>query len=161
MRRLLIDTNVVLDVVLDREPHSRAAAALLSAVDSGRVEGHLAAHGFTTVFYLVAKQQGRQIAHTQIRSLLTFLRVAAVDHAVLRRASLLEIGDFEDAVTCSAAEAAGCEAIVTRDAKGFRSGPVRAISPDVALATLHSEVNEPVAAYDSAPRRRRRSRKRS
>lgn len=156
MRRFLIDTNVVLDVVLDREPHSRAAAALLSAVDSGRVQGHLAAHAFTTVFYFIAKEQGRRTANAQIRRLLTFLRVAAVDTAVLQRASLLEMDDFEDAVTCSAAESAGCEAIVTRGAKGFRSGPVPAVTTEVALAALDSEVNEPVAAYDSAPRRRRR-----
>lgn len=50
MNRLLIDINVVLDVLLDRQPHVEASAALWAAVENERVEGWIAAHGVTTVF---------------------------------------------------------------------------------------------------------------
>ncbi|HET9768665.1 MAG TPA: PIN domain-containing protein [Thermoanaerobaculia bacterium] len=156
MRRILVDINVALDVVLDRKPHSASAAALLSALEAGRYEGFLAGHAFTTVFYLVARQRDRAVAHRVVRSLLSFLRVAAVDDAVLRRASMLERADFEDAVTAAAAEAAGCEAIATRDPGGFKGGAVRAVHPELILAALAEEVHEPTASYGGTATRRRR-----
>jgi predicted nucleic acid-binding protein len=62
--------------------------------------------------------------------------VAPVDEKVLRRALSLGWTDFEDAVCASAAEVCGCDAIVTRDAKGFVDSPVRIIDPPTALAWL-------------------------
>ncbi|HEV8238043.1 MAG TPA: PIN domain-containing protein [Thermoanaerobaculia bacterium] len=156
MRRVLIDTNVALDVVLDRQPHSAMSAALLSAVEAGRCEGYLAAHAFTTIFYLTAKQRNRATAHRAVRYLLSFLRVAEVDDAVVRRAALVEHADFEDAVTAAAAEAARCDAIATRDPAGFRHGPVRAIAPDLILAVLAEEVHESAGVYGGTSKRRRR-----
>ena len=156
MRRVLIDTNVALDVVLDRQPHSAASAALLSAVEARRCEGFLAAHAFTTIFYLTAKQRNRAVAHRAVKYLLSFLRVAAVDDAVVRRAALVERADFEDAVTAAAAEAARCDVLATRDPAGFRQGLVRALAPELVLAALAEEVHEPAADYSAAPKRRRR-----
>ncbi|HXT50327.1 MAG TPA: PIN domain-containing protein [Thermoanaerobaculia bacterium] len=156
MRRILVDTNVALDVVLDREPHSAVSAALLSALEAGRCEGFLAAHAFTTIFYLTAKQRDRATAHQAVKYLLSFLRVASVDDAVLRRAALVEGADFEDSVTSAAAEAARCDVLATRDPAGFRQGLVRAIAPDLLLAALAEEVHEPASEYGGAPKRRRR-----
>lgn len=156
MRRVLLDTNVALDVVLDRQPHSAVSAALLSAADARRCEGFLAAHAFTTIFYLTAKQRGRAAAHRAVSDLLSFLRVAAVDDAVVRRAALVESADFEDAVTATAAEAARCDVIATRDPAGFRQGLVRALAPELVLAAIAEEVHEPAAEYAAAPTRRRR-----
>jgi hypothetical protein len=64
--------------------------------------------------------------------------------------------DFEDAVGAAAAEAAGCEAVVTRDAAGFANTPVPGIDPPLALALLAGEVHEPAAAYGTRRRRRPR-----
>jgi predicted nucleic acid-binding protein len=157
VRRILLDTNVVLDVVLDRAPHSAVSAALLSAVEAGRCEGFLAAHAFTTIFYLTAKQRGRATAHRAVKYLLSFSRVASVDDNVMRRATLLEGADFEDSVTSAAAEAARCDVIATRDPAGFRQGLVRATAPELILAMLAEEIHEPAPEYGGAPKRRRRS----
>ncbi|HVS65419.1 MAG TPA: PIN domain-containing protein [Thermoanaerobaculia bacterium] len=147
MRRLLVDLNVVLDVLLDREPHAAASAALWAAVEEGRVGGLVPAHGVTTIFYLVAKERDRTDARRVVSDLLAVFGVAAVDEAVLRRAAALEMPDFEDAVAAAAAEAAGCDAIVTRDPAGFGGSPVEAIEPLLALAALESEVHEAAAVY--------------
>ena len=58
MRRILLDTNVVLDVLLDRHPHAQASAALWAAVETGIAEGMLAAHAITTIHYLIRKEKG-------------------------------------------------------------------------------------------------------
>jgi hypothetical protein len=80
-----------------------------------------------------------------------------VDERVLRRATSLELEDFEDSVAAAAAEAAGCELIVTRDPSGFARSPVAAMEPLLALAVLDSEVHERAAEYGR--RRRRPSRR--
>jgi len=157
VRRVLVDLNVVLGVLLDREPHVEASASLWAAIEERRVEGLLAAHGFTTIFYLVAKHRGGAAARQVIADLLTVFHVAPVDEAVLRRAAALELADFEDAVGAAAAEAASCEAIVTRDPSGFVGSPVEPMEPLLALAALDSEVQEPAAAYDTRRRRRRKA----
>jgi predicted nucleic acid-binding protein len=155
VRRVLVDLNVVLDVLLDREPHVAASAAFWAAVEDGRVEGLIAAHGFTTISYLVARHHGREEARRVVDDLLAVFGVATVDEAVVRRAAALALPDFEDAVGAAAAEAAGCEAVVTRDAAGFAKTPVPGIDPPLALALLAGEVHEPAAAYGTRRRRRR------
>jgi predicted nucleic acid-binding protein len=151
VKRLLVDLNVLLDVLLDREPHVAASAAVWAAVEEGRAEGLVPAHGFTTIFYLVAREGGRAEARRVVADLLAVFRVAGEDETVVRRAAALDLPDFEDAVTAAAAEAAACEAIVTRDTSGFTGSPIPALDPPLTLALLADEVHEP------APRRRRRS----
>lgn len=157
MKRLLVDLNVLLDVLLDREPHAPASAAVWTAVEEGRAEGLVAAHGFTTIFYLLAKRGGRDEARRVIADLLSVFTVAAVDESIVRRAAGLGMADFEDAVGAAAAEAAGCDAIVTRDAAGFAASPVPAIDPALALALLADEVHEPAARYGTRRRKGLRS----
>jgi predicted nucleic acid-binding protein len=159
VKRFLVDLNVVLDVLLDREPHAAASAALWAAIEGQRAEGLVPAHGFTTIFYLVAKDRGRAEARRVIADLLTVFGVAAVDEGVLRRATTLELADFEDSVAAAAAEATDCEAIVTRDPRGFARSPVEAVEPLLALAALDSEIHEGGAVYGR--RRRRPARRRT
>jgi len=136
MRRVLVDTNVVLDVLLDRRPHVEGSAAVWAAVETGVVKGFLAAHAVTTVHYLVQKELGRARAARTVVSILRVFDVAAVDRAVVELALQRPHPDFEDAVTAAAAQVAGCEMIVTRDPKGFRGAPVRPVTPEAALPLL-------------------------
>jgi predicted nucleic acid-binding protein len=136
MKRVLIDTNVVLDVLLERKPHLAASAAVWDAIESGSTEGYLAAHAITTIHYLAAKQLGARRAKRVIASLLRVFRVGAVDGDVLRNALQHETQDFEDAVSTAAAEAASCEAIVTRDTRGFRVAALPVLTPEAAAPLL-------------------------
>lgn len=156
MRRILVDLNVLLDVLLDRNPHVVESSALWRAVEEERVEGLVAAHGFTTVFYLVAKRFGRGEARRVVGDLLTVFGVAGEDEEVVRRATLLDLDDFEDAVGVAAAEAAGCDAIVTRDLADFAASPLPVFEPGLALALLAGELNEPPPPPYGSPRRRRK-----
>jgi len=136
MRRFLFDTNVVLDVLLDRQPHAEASAVVWEAVETGGGEGMLAAHAVTTIHDLVRKETGAVKARQVVSAVLRVFAVAAVDGAVVHEALQLPFSDFEDAVTAAAARAAGCECIVTRDPKGFRGSPVRALTPEAAAPLL-------------------------
>ena len=136
MKRILFDTNVVLDVLLDRQPHAEASAAAWAAVETGRSEGMLAAHAVTTIHYLVQKEMGNSKARQILSTILRVFEVAAVDGAVVQEALQLPLSNFEDAVTAAAARLAGCECIVTRDPKGFRRSPVRCLTPEAVLPVL-------------------------
>ncbi len=136
MKRILFDANVVLDVLLDRQPHVEASAAAWAAVETGFAEGMLAAHAVTTIHYLVRKEKGSVKAGRIVSAILRVFGVAAVDAAVLQEALQLSLPDFEDAVTAAAARLAGCELIVTRDPKGFRGSPVRSLTPEAVTPLL-------------------------
>ena len=135
MKRLLLDLNIVLDVVLDRA-ESASAARLWAALERGKGRGYVPAHGVTTIYYLVSRAQGAAFARRATDGILRTFAVASVDEKVLRRALSLGWPDFEDAVCASAAEFCGCDAIVTRDPKGFAESPVRVVDCPGALAWL-------------------------
>ena len=125
--KVLFDTNVVLDVLLEREPHVDAAARLFSLVDNGSLEGSICATTATTVFY---------IAEAQVRDLLALFDVASVDRDVLTSALDLDFDDFEDAVLHQAAVAGGIAAVVTRDRGGFAKATLPVFDPHELLAAV-------------------------
>jgi predicted nucleic acid-binding protein len=139
MNRILFDTNVVLDVLLDRQPHVEASAAAWAAIETGSAEGMLAAHAVTTIHYLVQKEMGNGKARRILSSILRVFGVAAIDDAVVQEALQLPFSDFEDAVTAAAARLAGCECIVTRNPKDFRRSPVRCLTPEAAIPLLNGK----------------------
>jgi len=139
MKRILFDVNVVLDVLLDRKPHTEASAAAWAAVETGMAEGLLAAHGVTIIHYLIRKETGAAKARRTLSAILKVFGAAAVDAAVFQEALQLSCSDFEDAVTAVAARRAGCDYIVTRDPKGFRGSPVRSLTPEAAVPLLSRE----------------------
>jgi len=139
MTRILFDTNVILDVLLDRQPHSTASATAWESVETGIVEGLLAAHAVTTIHYLVRKETGAVRARRTVAAVLKVFEVAMVDGAVIQEALQLALADFEDAVTAAAARCAGCEFILTRDPKGFRGSPVRCLTPEAMTPLFGNE----------------------
>ena len=139
MRQALIDTNVVLDVLLDRQPHVEGSAAVWAAVETGLSKGFLAAHAITTIHYLVRRELGSARAKRTVAAILRIFDVAAVDGTVIQEALQLSLPDFEESVTAAAAQLAGCDVIVTRDPNGFRGSPVRTLTPEAALPILGKE----------------------
>ncbi len=136
MKRLLLDLNIFLDVILDRAPHADVAAALWAAVERGEAHGMVPAHGLTTIFYILEKAHGRTFARQGVERLIGVFEVAPVDDKVVRRALALAWPDFEDAVCAAAAEACACHAIVTRDPDGYPEAPLPVIDAAAALSWL-------------------------
>jgi len=138
LKRLLLDLNVVIDVMLDR-PEADVAAALWAVIERGQGHGLVPAHGVTTIFYLLAKARDAAFARESVGRLLGVFTVAPVDHDVVRRALSLAWPDFEDAVCAAAAEASHCDALVTRDPRGFPNASLPVIDPAAALSWLAPE----------------------
>lgn len=129
--RVLFDTNVVLDLLRDREPWSKTVTQLFTRVESGSLEGYLGATTVTTIFYLAAKTVGaKRGARQQVRSLLALCAIAPVHRPVLEAAIELNFADFEDAVLHEVARQVAAEAIVMRDPAGFKKSELAILTPE-------------------------------
>ena len=128
--KVLLDTNIVLDLLMDRMPFSEYAVVLFSKVEQGTIIGYLCGSTITTVYYLVAKTVGATRAQEEIRKLLRLFEVAPVNRHVLESALAADFNDFEDAVIHEAACHVGAEALVTRNQKDFRKSRIPVYSSE-------------------------------
>jgi len=128
--RLMLDFNVLLDVAQRREPFYTASAKVLSQAVEGTSVACLPGHALTTLHYIVASYAGKEHADTLVDWTLAHLEIVPQDRIQFIRARSLRFKDFEDAAVASAAEAAGCELIVTRNVADFGSSPVPPVTPE-------------------------------
>jgi predicted nucleic acid-binding protein len=134
--KVLFDTNVVLDLLLAREPHAGVAARLFTLVDNDRIDGAVSATTVTTVAYVATKAVGAKEARKLLRGLLDLFAVAAVDRQVLEAALRLDFEDIEDAVIHEAATAWGAAGIVTRNGRDFARASLPVFDPPELLAAV-------------------------
>jgi predicted nucleic acid-binding protein len=136
--KLLLDINVVLDVMLNRQPWAAEAARLLAAVERGVAAGYVAGHTITTAHYVVAKTHGQAAAASAVSDLLRIVDVVAVDRTDFLHALSLGWKDFEDAVQAGSALKIGADFIVTRNEKDFAGAPIPPTRPGAVLSLLSS-----------------------
>lgn len=140
--RVLVDLDVIIDVLQNRQPFYEDSAGILDAVARQEVMGWLAAHSITTLFYVISRTRNRETAVQAVTSLLASFSVAKVDDAVIRESLSLGWNDFEDAVQMASAGAEGVDYLITRNLKDFQSGPVPVVQPAALLALLESTPGE-------------------
>jgi predicted nucleic acid-binding protein len=128
--KVMLDLNVILDVVQRREPFYAASAKVLSQAVEGTDASCLPGHALTTLHYILSKNAGRERADTVVDWVLAHLEIVPQDRAQFVRARNLRFDDFEDAALASAAEAAGCKLILTRNVADFETSPVPAVTPE-------------------------------
>jgi predicted nucleic acid-binding protein len=138
--RILVDLDVILDVLMAREPHYAASAEVWARVEVGEVDGCVAAHSVSTLYYLYARRYSRREASEAIASLLKVFAVATVDQAVIERGLQIECPDFEDALQVAVAEREGVSYLVTRDMRHLRATSVPTIHPADLAALLRTRL---------------------
>lgn len=134
--KVLVDTNVILDVLLDRQPFSEDATRILALVEESKIEGFLCATTVTTVDYLLGRALTAMKARSALRRLLDIFEVAPVNRPVLEQALRSEISDFEDAVLEQSGRLVAVDAIVTRNIKDFRKSTVTVLDPVELLSAV-------------------------
>lgn len=133
---ILVDTDVLIDVALDRPPFSDAASELLDRLQTGPRRAFVAWHTLSNFYYLVAPARGGSNARAFITDLIRFVAVADCGTRAMSFATRLEMADFEDAMQVAAARACGARFVVTRNTRDFRRSPIPAITPQEALEAL-------------------------
>ena len=139
--KTLFDTNVILDVLLDRTPFVDDSAYLLSKVERSEIIGYVCATTITTIHYLATKALGPQVAAEHIGSLLSLFVIAPVNRLVLENALSLQFKDFEDAVLHEAALHVGAKYIVTRNSIDFKKARLPVFEPNEFINMIESLKN--------------------
>lgn len=127
---LLIDTNVLADVLMNREPFVKESKNVWKACETGIVRGFISTLSFADIVYFMRKELDEEqirISLMQLSSIFTFVDLTFLD---LKRASDLKWKDFEDAIQYVTAKKMNVEAIVTRNRKDFENGELFICSPE-------------------------------
>lgn len=137
--RVLIDTNVILDYVLDRQPFHPDAEKIILLVASEDIVGYLSSITPINVYYTGRKLKGRDHSLKEVRRLVRLFEIVTADKQVLQNAFDLEFSDYEDAVQGASAISESLDAIVTRDTSDFEKSPIPVYSPAEFLNVLSAK----------------------
>ncbi|MGD1700932.1 PIN domain-containing protein [Dapis sp. BLCC M229] len=136
--RVLIDTNIVLDFVLEREPFLNDANALFEALRLQQIEGYVTATTLTNIFYIVRKQtKSFERAREAVAMTLALMEICDVNRNILETAFASNLKDFEDGVQLACAYAENVDAIVTRNADDFAGASL----PILSVQQLFEQMN--------------------
>lgn len=132
--RVMIDTNIFLDVLIKREPFYANSKAVLTLCEDKKIHGFLSASNVTDIFYLVRRQlHSTDLAYKALGSILDIIKVLTVTNDGVLNAYIQRASDFEDCLLATCAKANKCDAIVTQNKKDFLMFGIPLLSPDEPL----------------------------
>lgn len=134
--KVLLDTNVLLDVYLRREPFFDASSQVVALAEQGEIEGWIAGTTVTTIFYLLAKALSDEKAKQNVHNLLKLFNISSVNRVVLEDALDNGFKDYEDGVLYQSALHTNLDVIVTRNQKDFFKSELPVYSPSEFLNAL-------------------------
>ena len=133
---VLLDTDVLVDVALNRKPYAESASALVDALERRLGTGFIAWHSVSNFYYLVAPSRSKANAKGFLLDLAKFVDVSPTTTESLLFAGGLEMSDFEDALQVAAAVACRADFIATRNLRDYAKAPIKAFEPAAALKQL-------------------------
>lgn len=136
MLSFLLDTDIILDLALNRKPFSTQSARLIDRLEMGEAHGFIAWHSISNFYYIVRPSMGRVRSVEFISDLLKFVEIAPTRTNDALVATKLDFGDFEDALQSAAAMSCGADYIVTRNLKHYARSPIKALMPKAAVDML-------------------------
>lgn len=129
--KILVDTNIILDVLLKREPYKKAAQIIMTKCAGREITGYLAAHSIPNIFYVLRKDYSQEERRKFIRNLCEIFRISDLNaEKIISAIDNEQFLDFEDCLQeeCAAAETANY--IVTRNPADFKQSRVQVIEPE-------------------------------
>ena len=140
MKRVLIDTDVILDFFFDRKPFSDHAARVLSLCESKEIKGFITSVIISNVYYILRQTSTHEKVIEKLKQLITITEVLTTDKEIILKALNSNFNDFEDALQNYSAESDGqIDLIVTRNVKDFKNSSLGVMTPDNYLKTVFAE----------------------
>lgn len=134
-RRILLDTNIALDLLLNREPFVLNAVQIFALAEAGRIEALLSTDAISAIFYVARKNQNASVAREALSKLLDYVTLASLDDRSVIRGISLDFDDVEDVLVAAVAEKEGAAVVVTQNTADFKNSPVPVMDPEVFLAS--------------------------
>ena len=135
--KVLIDTNIMIDALTNRDGRSGFSATVIDLCAKQVIDGYVALHSISNMYYILRKQYSDAERRTILKRYNEILKVAEVGNDVVDTAiNNTVISDYEDALQYACAETVGADYIVTRNIKDYEKAEIRAISPEELLKLL-------------------------
>jgi predicted nucleic acid-binding protein len=134
--KVLIDTNIIVDVALDREPFFTDSEQVVRLVEREQIEGYLSASTFSDLYYIIRKAKGHSWTLQFLQRMVILCQVATVNHAAISMALTVNFKDFEDAIQYATAVINHLDAIVTRNPQDFAVTTPRIMTPNELIQEL-------------------------
>ena len=138
METLFLDTNVVIDLLGEREVFYDSIAKIVSLADKGKIKLTVSALTYSTVFYVLSRFESKEIVKEKIRKFKTIAKTADLTDKIIDKGLSSKFGDFEDALQYFCALKTGSSIIITRNEKDFKLSEIPVFSPDEYLSKLRS-----------------------
>lgn len=130
MKHYFVDTNVVIDMLADREGFADAASDVFDAAGRGEIKLSICALSYSTIYYIVRRYSCREVALAALKELTRIVSVLPVNIHVIESALESDFSDYEDAIQYySAVQDSSIDAIITRNPKDFKLSNLPVILP--------------------------------
>jgi len=136
MIKALIDTNVILDIALNREPFFEYSSKVFDKIDDQILEGFITASSITDIYYIASKQKDKFQARKFLISLIQILEVVGVDKDIVIQALESDLPDFEDAIQVFSAKSNSIDLIITRNVADFITSGIKVVTPQEFIQNL-------------------------
>ena len=137
MKKVFVDTNILVDLIADRKPFSKFAIQLFLKAEERKVKLYASSHSISTTHYLLKKYIDEKDLREVLFNILDYLNIVAIDLDVLKKGLKSKHKDFEDALQIiSACSVEKIDSIVTRNIKDFKESEIRVLSPDELIKYL-------------------------
>ncbi len=133
---VFLDTNVVLDLLGEREPFYLSAAKIATLADHGDIRIVVSALTYSTVYYLLSKFEDKELVKEKIRKFKVIAETSDLTDKILDKGLSSLFSDFEDALQYFCAINRNCNMLITRNAKDFKESDIPVLSPDEYLSSL-------------------------
>lgn len=134
--KVLIDTNIIVDVALDRDPFFTDSEQIVRLVEQQQIEGYLSASTFSDLYYIIRKAKGHSWTLQFLQAMAALCQVATVDGAAIAMALTANFRDFEDAIQYSTSVVNQLDVIVTRNPEDFPVTTPRIMTPNQLIQEL-------------------------
>ena len=129
--RILIDTNVLIDYILRREPYTDDAEKIIFLCKNMQIEGCIAAHSVMNIFYILRKLMTLEKRKKFLNHISEFIEIVGIDRRkIMSAVNNDQFTDVEDCLQSECAKEFSADYIVTRNVKDFQNSTIPAISPD-------------------------------
>lgn len=136
--KVLLDTNIILDVALERKPFFDDSETILWFVEQRQIEGYICASSFGDLYYIIRKAKGRDLALEFLRKLVTLCQVVTVDRDTINMPLAVNFRDFEDGIKYSTTVLNKLDVIVTRNSGDFPVTNPRILTPQQMIWELNT-----------------------
>lgn len=130
IKKVFIDTDVILDIALMREPFFEASKAILAMAETNLIVGNISSNAVANIYYILRKLGGDKKARLFLEKLIKYLTVISINHKNIIDALKSSFTDFEDGLQYFAALENSCDYIITRNIADYKSAKLRVRSPE-------------------------------